>query len=172
MKIATEHKILINNYKKMREDAFFCENPDELKSEIERLVKEGYDRFITGLIELFDVNAVEAIQQCQGSYPDVAFITVIRPEQLAKRFSPNLRQRANDVVSNAEAVIFTSNEFHSKAFYLPHPYLTDTLKLSVVYYNPLGDGGTMYAYKSKEIKSIPLLQAFDQTNPDSPFLRA
>ena len=169
MKIAKEHKVLINNYKKMREDAFFCENPEELKSEIERLVKEGYDRFITGLIELFDVNAVEAIQQCQVSYPKVGFITVICSEQLTNRFSPSLRQRANDAVSNAEAVIFTSKEFHSKAFCLPHPYLTDTLNLSVVYCNPLGDGGTMYAYKSKEIKSMPLLQAFDQTNPDSPF---
>ncbi len=169
MNIAKADKNLIDNYEELRMDAFFCENKERLASEITRLVESGYDRFIVGLAELLDVVSIEALQGCQERYPNVEYVVVVYDELLTKRFSPNVRRRANEVADKAAMVVMTSREFHSIAFNSPHPYLTETLQLSVAYSPIRCDGGTLYTYKFNEKGVLPLVDIFNHLDPDSPF---
>lgn len=167
-------EILFSNYKEMHPNAIFSElmdtTRDEIILEIDRLVYNGYNTFVIGLADMFDILVAEALKEYRDSCSELQYFIITYKDQHSG-FGPSAKPRIEKVATSADCVCSTLKKYHNSAFQMPNEYLTNSLKMSVCYYNTYGDGGVLYAYnrndKSKCIV-ISLLGLFDTCNTESP----
>ena len=174
MKTQNTQEILFSNYKEMHSNATFTDTMDQVRDEIileiDRLINIGYNTFIIGLSDMFDILVAEALNEYRKHCQELQCFVVIYKEQHSG-FGPSAKQRVENITKNASYVFTTLKKYHNNAFQLPNEYQTEHLKMSVCYYNHFGDGGVLYTYNRNGEKNwliLDIINLFDSRNVDSP----
>ena len=165
---------LFSNYREMHSNAIFTDEMnqvrDEVIREIDRLVCNGYNTFVIGLADMFDILVAEALNEYRDSCPELQYFVVIYKDQHLG-FATGTKPRIEKVTMSADCTCLTSNKYHRNVFSLPNEYFTNSLKMSVCYHNPYGDGGVLYAYNRNNESNrviVNIIDVFDYLNTNSP----
>ena len=128
---------------------------------ISQLYKEGYNTFLTGMSEGFDLIAAKAVLELKKSSPDINLIAVIPFEGQDSGYSPKDKASYNYICNNADSVVYTSQDYFKEAFFKRNDYLLDNCGVVVCYYNGQR-GGTMYTYNRAKKRELPIINIFDK----------
>ncbi|MFR9669168.1 MAG: hypothetical protein SNJ33_05375 [Rikenellaceae bacterium] len=142
-----DYPLLFSNYKQLKESAYFPDTQEQAREEIllklESLTAFGYNTFVTGLSDIFDIFVVELLDKYREIHPEVKYIVVTHKEQHS-RFGAMSKARAEALKQRADSHILITRDYHSKIFNFPNRCFIDRLQLSLCYYHPLADGGVLY----------------------------
>ncbi len=147
-----------------------------LDRQLERLHREGYDTFLCGMAEGFDLEAAEAVLRLRdrtAGEPDsvphaletestpgtVRLIAVIPYARQAAQFSPADRTRYEAVLERADERILLSPVYHAGCFHVRNDYLVDHASLLLCYYNGT-QGGTRYTVRRALKAGLPVVNLY------------
>ncbi len=117
----------------------------ELNDVIEKLCEEGYDTFLSGMAEGFDMLAAEAVLKVKMKRANIRLIAVVPFLGQESGYFPRDKKRYQDILHSADKVVITSDTYHKKAFFVRNDYMIQNSSLIVCYYDGQR-GGTMYTY--------------------------
>ena len=167
-------EILFSNYKEMHSNAIFTDIMDQVRDEIileiNRLTNIGYNTFVIGLADMFDILVAEALKEYRDSCSELQYFVIMYKDQHLV-FMPSVKPRIEKIAQNADCILSTSKKYHDNVFQSPNKYLIDSFKMSVCYCNPYGDGGILYSYKRDDYKKcviVDIINLFDSLNENSP----
>lgn len=111
---------------------------------IEELFEKGYTFFMSGMAEGFDLLAAEAVLRARATHPEIQLIAVVPFQGQELGYSKIDKERYRIIYESADGVIFTSPNYHDRAYFMRNDYLVAQSSLIVCYYNRGQRSGTMY----------------------------
>ena len=116
-----------------------------LKNKIVALYEQGYNTFISGMSEGFDMLAAEVVLRLRTKYPEMKLISVVPFTGQELSYS-NLDKKLYEIIfNNSNEVIYTSERYHDRAFFDRNDFMLDNSTAVLCYYDGQ-PGGTMYTY--------------------------
>ena len=167
MKILKEKSVLFTGY---RTSKILSSSPlpnllEHIKGDIyltiSQLNKEGYDTFLSGMSEGFDLIAARAVLEFKQNRPDIHLIAVIPFEGQDSGYSLEDKATYKYICENADSVVYTSQFYYKEAFLKRNDFLLDNCGLVVCYYSGQ-HGGTMYTYNRAKRRELPISNIFDR----------
>lgn len=134
---------------------------------ISKLYQKGYNTFISGMSEGFDLLAAQAVLEFKQNRLDIHLIAVIPFNGQELRYSDEDKATYKYVCDNADSVVFTSHYYSKDAFFKRNDYLLDNCGMVVCYYDG-ESGGTMYTYNRAKKRGLPIINIFDRYSEKSP----
>lgn len=123
---------------------------DTLSARIEHAVRQlcekGYDTFLCGMAEGFDLMAGEAVLKLAGEFPSIRLLAIIPYPGQASSFDHETREAYDMVLSGAEAQTTICNRYSHDCFHRRNNFLTDNSSALICYYNG-SKGGTAYTVR-------------------------
>lgn len=150
MKIAKEKTVAFTGHRK---EKIIRENGDcnllnviatETYHEILSLCQKGYDTFLSGMSEGFDLIAAEAVLEAKKVFPNIRLIAVIPFKEQEKKYSYEDKKLYKAICEKASDIIFTSQAYHDKAFFDRNDFLVLNASYVLCYYIAGMRSGTMY----------------------------
>ena len=138
-----------------------------LDHQLDLLLAAGYDTFLCGMAEGFDLEAAEAVLRLKGrnrqvpgtaSQP-IRLIAVIPYQRQAARFSPTDRNRYDAAIRQADERILLSPTYYAGCFHARNDYLVDHASLLLCYYNGT-KGGTQYTVHRALKRGVPVINLY------------
>lgn len=132
----------------------------ELYSTVIELYTNGYNTYLTGMAQGFDLLAAEAVWQYRNdNHADIRLIAVIPFHTQFARFSPEDKHRYFRIAQIAECVILAEN-YYTGCFHRRNDYLTDNASVVVAYYDGIPQGGTHYTVQRAIRKLLTVINLF------------
>ena len=140
---------------------------ERLDRQLDRLLAAGYDTFLCGMAEGFDLEAAEAVLRLktrnlpvsgQESHP-IRLVAVVPYLRQASHFTPTDRNRYKEVMRQADKRILLSELYHAGCFHVRNDYLVDHASLLLCYYNGT-KGGTQYTVRRALKAGISILNLY------------
>ena len=128
---------------------------------IAQLNKEGYNTFLTGMSEGFDLLAAKAVLEFKQNRPDIHLIAVVPFEGQELGYSDEDKATYKLIYDSADSVVYTSQHYFKGAFFKRNDYLLDNCATVVCYYNGQR-GGTMYTHNRALKRALPIINIFDK----------
>lgn len=117
-----------------------------LETAVRSLCKAGYDTFLCGMAEGFDLMAAEAVIKLMDDFPGIRLIAVIPFPGQADYLNDKTRSIYHTVLSAAQAQITICNDYSYDCFHRRNDFLAENSTALVCYYNG-SKGGTAYTVK-------------------------
>ena len=114
-------------------DAHYTRLEDLLERAIEFAYSEGCREFYTGGALGFDTMAAKKIISYRMSHSDVRLIVAVPCENQAEKWSDDAKSIYEYILSNADEVIFCSNEYTKDCMRRRNEYLADTCDVLIAY---------------------------------------
>lgn len=114
--------------------------------EIRKLIARGYDTFLCGMAEGFDLLAGERVAALGEEFPDIRLIAVVPHPGQADRFDAQSRARYDALAARAYATVTLCSHYRADCYHRRNDYLVDNSTALVCYYNG-SKGGTEYTVK-------------------------
>lgn len=115
-----------------------------LDKTVASLCDHGYTTFMAGMAEGFDLLAAEAVLRARIHRPEIRFIAVVPFQGQELSYSSRDKERYKIIYELANEVVFTSDYYHDKAYFMRNDYLVAHSPIVVCYYNTGQRSGTMY----------------------------
>ena len=119
---------------------------DRLEATLRRLCEEGFDMFLCGMAEGFDMLAARCVLDLKKDFPAIKLTAVIPYPGQCERFSRENKFLYSEILARADHTVITSTHFSQDCFHRRNDYLVDNSSLLVCYFNG-SKGGTEYTVK-------------------------
>lgn len=120
---------------------------ERLENAIQTLCEEGFDTFLCGMAEGFDLQAAEAVIRVRKRLPDPVYLIAVIPHRgQAQRFPYPVREVYESVLACADDSITLSESYSTGCFHARNDYLVDHSAVLLCYYNG-SKGGTQYTVR-------------------------
>lgn len=150
MEIAKEKTVAFTGHRtnKIVQENGDCNLPNVIATEtyqkVLSLCQKGYDAFLTGMSEGFDLIAAEAVLKAQKVFPNIRLIAVIPFQGQEQRYFFEDKRRYKDICEKASECYFTSQSYHDRAFFDRNDFLVANASYIVCYYITGMRSGTMH----------------------------
>lgn len=133
----------------------------DLDNEIANSYAEGFDTYMVGMAEGFDMLAAERVLELKKQHPEVKLIAV-EPLDDGRIHS----ERYNTILNAADRVETLSRDFNMGRYYQRNQYLVDNCSKLICYYDGIA-GGTEYTveYARKQDKRIVNIAPKEENGP-------
>lgn len=122
-----------------------------LEKEIASSYTAGFDTYMVGMAEGFDLIAAECVLELKKTHPDIKLIAVV-PFDDDKIHS----EKYNEVIRSADDVKTLSKQFHKGTYLQRNEYLVDNSSKLICYYDGIA-GGTEYTVDYANKKGIQVV---------------
>lgn len=121
--------------------------PERLDDAIQALCEEGFDTFLCGMAEGFDLQAAESVIRVRKRLAEpVRLIAVIPHRGQSERFPYAVREIYESVLACADDAITLAEAYSSGCFHVRNDFLVDHASALLCFYNG-SKGGTQYTVK-------------------------
>lgn len=131
----------------------------QLKKEVNKCIEDGYDTFLCGMAEGFDLMSAEIVLDLKKSY-SIKLICVI-PFDDGREHG----EKYSNIVNNADEKVVLSNQFSYDTYYKRNEYMVDNCDKLICYYDGRY-GGTEYTVDYANKKGIPVVNLWDNITPE------
>jgi uncharacterized phage-like protein YoqJ len=134
------------------QQTLFCTIPSEdeirkrLLQSITKLYDAGYDTFMCGMAEGFDLMAGEAVIALAQQYPDIKLIAAIPFPEQSHRMKPADRERYRHICDHAYDIVTICPVYQDDCFLRRDDYMVDNSSALICLYAGI-KGGTAYTVK-------------------------
>ena len=138
-----------------REETIFIKKL--LKTKIERYISEGYTRFLSGTARGIDLWAAQIVLEIKKSNSEIELICVKPVQNQGRNFPDKDRKLYDYIVSRADNVICTSEEYSKDCYSVRNKYMVDSSSLLIAFVKNYrsGTGQTInYEKKTGKITDI------------------
>ncbi len=111
-----------------------------------RLCVAGYDTFLCGMAEGFDLTAALAVINLRREFHGIRLLAIIPHPGQAANFSPETMETYEYVLSHADGQTTICRHYSHDCFHRRNDFLVDNSTALVCYYNG-AKGGTAYTVK-------------------------
>lgn len=119
---------------------------ERLRSTIIDLIGHGYRYFGAGGALGFDTIAAETVIELRKMYPQIRLILVLPCRDQTARWKPDDVSLYNDILCNADKVVYLSEKYYSGCMHERNRYLVDNSSVCVCYLRK-SEGGTAYTVR-------------------------
>ncbi len=116
-----------------------------LEKTIQSFYNQGYNTFISGMSEGFDMLAAEVVIKLRVKHPEIKLILAIPFMGQESTYSQQDKNRYDFIYKSANDTLFSSNTYHNRAFLDRNDYMLERSSAIICYYDGQS-GGTMYTY--------------------------
>lgn len=141
----TGHRIL---YKDFAED--------KLYSAVEELILDGYDSFLCGMAQGFDLIAAKCVLDFKENYP-LSLTAVCPCADQSKWFSRGDREIYDEVLENSDNTITLFPAYEKGCMYVRNRYLVDHSSVLLCYLRK-SSGGTFYTVNYALKKNVKVVR--------------
>lgn len=131
----------------------------QLKKEVNKCIEDGYDTFLCGMAEGFDLMSAEIVLDLKKSY-SIKLICVI-PFDDGREHG----EKYSNIANNADEKVVLSNQFSHDTYYKRNEYMVDNCDKLICYYDGRY-GGTEYTVDYANKKGIPVVNLWDNITPE------
>lgn len=131
----------------------------QLKKEVNKCIEDGYDTFLCGMAEGFDLMSAEIVLDLKKSY-SIKLICVI-PFDDGREHG----EKYSNIANNADEKVVLSNQFSYDTYYKRNEYMVDNCDKLICYYDGRY-GGTEYTVDYANKKGIPVVNLWDNITPE------
>lgn len=110
-------------------------------------IKKGYDTFLSGMCEGFDLIAAEEVLNLKKDYPHIRLKCVVPFKGQARRYTQADKRRYDAILAQADEVIALQEGYTEGCFLRRNDYLLENSAFLMVYYDAVAVGGTFYTLK-------------------------
>lgn len=110
-------------------------------------IKKGYDTFLSGMCEGFDLIAAEEVLNLKKEYPHIRLICVVPFKGQAERYTQADKRRYDTILAQADEVVTLQDGYTEGCFLRRNDYLLENSAFLMVYYDAVAVGGTFYTLK-------------------------
>ncbi len=110
---------------------------------LQELITEGYNTFLSGMAEGFDLLAAGAVLRIRNFNRHVRLIAVVPYRGQAAGFDDDSRSRYHELLDQADEVVMLSESYYEGCFHRRNDFLLENSSYLVCYYNGAA-GGTKY----------------------------
>lgn len=143
--------------RKSNSDPKFLESlAGELETTILGLYQNGYDTFLSGMCDGFDLLAAEAVLRLQWHFPQMRLIPVIPFQGQELSFSERDKERFRVIYNLSPRTILISEDYHRGVYFRRNDFLIEHASMVVCYFDGQW-GGTMYTVNLATLKKIPII---------------
>lgn len=132
---------------------------EELEKTILSLYKQGYATFLSGMCDGFDLLAAEATLRVRMRQSEIRLVAVIPFQGQELSYSDRDKERYEIVHELANDVVYTSENYHERAFHERNDFLLDNASVIVCYYDGQR-GGTMYTVNHAKFRALPIINLY------------
>lgn len=115
---------------------------DTISAEIERLIEQGYDKFIAGMALGADIFCAEAVLKLKEKYPFVSLECALPCGQQTKGWSQAMAKRHEYIVGNADKVTTVSEHYTRFCMMKRNAYMVDNADFVLAVWDGVPSGGT------------------------------
>jgi len=119
------------------------------------ITHENMQTFMSGMALGFDMLAAETVLSFKKVYPQIALHCILPCQTQDKYFSVADKKRYRDILSLADKVVYTSEDYSPWCMHVRNDYLVDNGDL-VLAYLINNRGGTFYTVSRAVKKGIPI----------------
>ncbi len=131
-----------------------------VRGAILRLMSEGYDTFLTGMAEGFDLLAAREVLVMRETHPELRLIAVVPFASQAARFAKATRAEYDKVLAAADHVVTLSGGYDPGCFHRRNDFLLDNASALICHYNG-SPGGTRYCVTRAARQGLRILHTTD-----------
>jgi len=143
----TGHRIISNERK--------FQLKQQLEETVFSLIQQGFTTFLSGGALGFDQLAAEAVLCCKESFPEIRLVMVLPCKNQDKFWSRKQQDAYRQILSGADAVIYTADTYHSGCMQQRNRYLVDASGCLLAYLTQ-DSGGTKNTVKYAEKTGVPV----------------
>lgn len=110
-------------------------------------IKKGYDTFLSGMCEGFDLIAAEEVLNLKKRYPHIRLKCVVPFKGQAERYTQADKRRYDTILAQADEVVTLQDGYTEGCFLRRNDYLLENSAFLMVYYDTVAIGGTFYTLK-------------------------
>lgn len=146
----TGHRVINESIEKVACDTF---------SLIVELYHDGYDTFLSGMAEGFDLLAAEMVLKAKEEFPDIRLIAVKPYPKQTYSFSEENKKRYAIISEKADLTVMISDNYHDGVFFRRNDFLVENASYIVCYFS--GErGGTMYTVRKAKKENRQIANVF------------
>ena len=132
----TGHRALTENF-----------NKEQLIKDLEKIIEQGFNLFLIGMAQGFDLACFKALILLKKNYPQIKLCAVIPCIDQSKYFSQNDRYDYFEFLDQADYVAKEERSYYKGCMLVRNNYLVDNCSLLYAYFNGEKRGGTYYTIK-------------------------
>ncbi len=106
---------------------------DLLSNKIEKCICEGYTSFISGVARGIDLWAAQIVINYRTANPQIKLICVKPIANQGYNFPEQDKQLYNEIITNADSVICTSEEYKRNCYMIRNKYMVDNSDLLIAF---------------------------------------
>ena len=130
-----------------------------IEAEITNLILKGYDTFMCGMAEGFDLMAAEAVITLREQYSNIRLIAVIPYPGQADTFNKKSKTTYEKVLTEADETTIICDRYLPECYHLRNNYMIDNSSALICYYNE-SKGGTEYTVKKAIKNGLDIINTF------------
>lgn len=124
---------------------------NDLRESIVEVISRGFNTFLVGMAEGFDMYAAEAVLAVRMSNPHIKMIAALPFDDGRER-----SERYRNIISKADDVVTLSDEYKRDTYYVRNEYMVDHSSLLICYYDGRY-GGTEYTVEYARKKGVQVI---------------
>lgn len=129
----------------------------EIYNTIRELYVQGYNTFITGMAEGFDLLSAEAVLKLRDEcHSEIRLIAVIPFRLQAGRFTSENKECYYHIANIAECVTLAEN-YYTGCFHRRNDYMIDNASTIIAYFDKVPGGGTYYTVNRAIRKGLTVI---------------
>lgn len=162
MKIIKEKTVAFTGYRaeKLRpsnsDPEFLKSLAAELEITVLGLYEKGYDTFLSGMCDGFDMLAAEVVLRLRRHFPRMNLIPVIPFQGQELSFCQTDKERYRIIYELSPEPILMSDNYHRGVYHRRNDFLIEHASMVVCYFDGK-PGGTMYTVNFGKMKNIPII---------------
>ncbi len=108
---------------------------------VQRLIKQGYTTFISGMAQGSDIYFAEAVLSCKRTYSHISLVAAVPYRGQDHRWSPVYKRRYRNILSQADEAVVLGEKYTRGCMMRRNRYMVDRSSVLVAVYGG-GNGGT------------------------------
>lgn len=132
----------------------------ELHNTIMKLQREGYNTYLCGMADGFDLLSAEAVIKIKRYGFNIQLIAVVPFRGHSMKMSYKSKIRYQKIIDHAAEVIYIADKEDRQAYLDRNDYMLDNCRLLICYYEGKR-GGTMYTVNRARKAEIPIINIYE-----------
>lgn len=134
------------------ETAFSIETlKSDLHDAILQAISHGFDTFLVGMAEGFDMYATESVIEFKSTHPNIKLIAIVPFED-----GRTHTERYENIIKSADDTVALADEYTRGSYYARNEYMVDNSTLLICYYDGR-IGGTEYTVDYANKKGVQVI---------------
>lgn len=124
------------------------------------LCRQGYDTFLTGMAEGFDLIAAEEVLRAKMTYPHIRLVAVVPFRCQSARYGERDKAKYDNILRMSDEVVTLSEAYFMGCFHRRNDYLLEHSTRLLTYYDYSPAGGTAYTVRHAIARKMGVTNIF------------